>query len=313
MSEQNKFNEIFGDMASELNNFSIDLQSPSVASNNNQSKNDTEYYDKYADFTEIEDEHGNILLIKYCNYETEYRGNKYCKYVLCDEKTDSMKLGIAQIKGGQHVRLEDEERVQKIMEHINNELRTRLADYIKLKSHSIHSNLVYMGYSLDNLFKNPSFVFYQEGHSEFIYIIDIYNDNGTPGEFPLFGAMLKELKRNGHTFIKNVSYKIPDKDSFYNKTFNINGKIVPLKYIDSYKIADDDEVLTLYKVVKTDKFVVLVEDENGDISVEDDIDHITSVFDDIDETKIITGKEPQKIEKKSSFSLGSVVSKFFKK
>jgi hypothetical protein len=62
MSKQNKYNELFGDTAGDFSNFSKGLQLSNVASNNNQSKNDTEYYDKYADFTEIEDEHGNRII-----------------------------------------------------------------------------------------------------------------------------------------------------------------------------------------------------------------------------------------------------------
>lgn len=79
------------------------------------------FHDDYADFTEFEDENGNILLIKYDKQEYEFRGNKYCSYILCNEKTGSREEGIAQIKGGQYVRLTDPERIEKIKSYITNE------------------------------------------------------------------------------------------------------------------------------------------------------------------------------------------------
>ena len=114
MFKQNKYNELFGDMPSlgfpNLNK----IQANSVNNNN------VEYHDDYADFTEIEDENGKIMLIKYSG-KYEFRGNDYCIYTLCDEKTGSREEGIAQIKGGQYVRLTDPERIEKIRASITDQ------------------------------------------------------------------------------------------------------------------------------------------------------------------------------------------------
>lgn len=79
------------------------------------------FQDDYSDFTEFEDESGNIRLIKYSDVEYEFRGNKYCKYILCDEKTGYREDGIAQIwkdREPKYVHIEDDERLIKIREYI---------------------------------------------------------------------------------------------------------------------------------------------------------------------------------------------------
>ena len=94
----------------------------SIKKNNNGNLyNNGKFEDIYADFTEFEDENGNIMLIKYSEVEYEFRGNKYCKYILCNEKTGSREDGIAQIKNGQKVHLKDEERILKIKEYIKHQ------------------------------------------------------------------------------------------------------------------------------------------------------------------------------------------------
>lgn len=114
MTEENKFNQFFGGMS----DFAFSNVGKSQV--HTQVTNNTEYHDDYADFTEFEDENGKIMLIKYSK-KYEFRGNDYCIYTLCDEKTGSCEEGIAQIKGGQYVRLTDPERIEKISASITDQ------------------------------------------------------------------------------------------------------------------------------------------------------------------------------------------------
>lgn len=92
---------------------------------------DNKFHDEFADFTEFEDEHGEILLIKYDTKTYEFRGNTYCQYILCNEKTGSREEGIAQVKNGQKIHIKDQERINKIMSFICSEINKQ--EHEKLK------------------------------------------------------------------------------------------------------------------------------------------------------------------------------------
>lgn len=142
MAEQNKFNSFFDDMPA------FGFTNATKTQTNTSSTKNTEYHDDYADFTEFEDENGKIMLIKY-SHKYEFRGNDYCVYTLCDEKTGSREEGIAQIKGGQYVRLTDPERIEKVRASIteqqnrmiNKSKELRPLVYIK---HKIYCGDVYV-------------------------------------------------------------------------------------------------------------------------------------------------------------------------
>jgi hypothetical protein len=129
-------------MLGNLNNLSSQLENQ-VQKSNSLIK-DGIFQDDYADFKEFEDENGTILLIKYDTKEYEFRGNKYCTYTLCNEKTGSREEGIAQIKNGQHVHIKDVDRAEKIKSYINEEKRksANLKSLIlKLKEKGVLANL----------------------------------------------------------------------------------------------------------------------------------------------------------------------------
>lgn len=81
-------------------------------------------------FTEFEDENGNILLIKYSTVEYEYRGNKYCKYILINEDTNYKEDGIAQIKDGQKIHIKDQKRVEKISKYMSSK-KTEAIEWLR--------------------------------------------------------------------------------------------------------------------------------------------------------------------------------------
>lgn len=139
---------------SKLNELSQSLEE---FGNNNLIKNGI-FHDDYADFTEFEDENGNILLIKYDTTEYEFRGNKYCTYILCNEKTGSREEGIAQIKNGQHVHIKDIDRIVKIKSFIQEKER-RVKNIEKLIQ-AFQSNCItneYADYkSISNIIDHPT-------------------------------------------------------------------------------------------------------------------------------------------------------------
>lgn len=145
MAEDNnnfqQFNQL-NNMLGDLNNLSSQLENQ-VQKSNSLIKNG-KFQDDYADFTEFEDENGNILLIKYDTKEYEFRGNKYCTYILCNEKVGSREEGIAQIKGGQHIHVKDVDRVEKIKSYINEEKRKSVnlkSLILRLKEKGVLANL----------------------------------------------------------------------------------------------------------------------------------------------------------------------------
>ena len=113
MDENNKITS-FDDLSSMFSEMEQSITNATKSVNNS----NTEYHDDYADFIEFEDENGKIMLIKYSDAEYEFRGNRYCKYVLCDEKTGSRENGVAQIKNGQKEHIKDPERINKIKEYM---------------------------------------------------------------------------------------------------------------------------------------------------------------------------------------------------
>ena len=145
MAEDNKNSQQFNklnNMLGNLNNLSSQLENQ-VQKSNSLIKNG-KFQDDYADFTEFEDENGNILLIKYDTKEYEFRGNKYCTYILCNEKIGSREEGIAQIKGGQHIHVKDVDRVEKIKSYINEEKRKSVnlkSLILRLKEKGVLANL----------------------------------------------------------------------------------------------------------------------------------------------------------------------------
>lgn len=154
MADKSLFNQFF-DINEELDSFGKGFSNFNNVKpqNNTQKINNSEYHDDYADFTEIEDENGKIMLIKYSK-KYEFRGNDYCIYTLCDEKTGSCEEGIAQIKGGQYVRLTDPERIEKIRACIidkqNNMIEAAknqtIAESLTYVSHKIYCGDVYILY-----------------------------------------------------------------------------------------------------------------------------------------------------------------------
>lgn len=307
MKEQKFLNQFFEDMPK------LDFPNFNNSQANVQNENNTEYHDCYADFTEIEDENGNILLIKYSDLEFEFRGNKYCEYILCNEKTNSREKGIAQIKGGQYVWIKDNERVQNIKEFIHHEFITNLDKCIKLKSIDGFNDLVYIGYMLNREFRNKTLVLYQIGHSKNCYVIeDIYKLKGLPADFSYIEELLKHEDK---LFFKNPCYKFPDKDSFYDISLEINGEELKLKKLSSYNLEDQDETLILYQIMSSGKYIVVVIDENGDLDIENDIDYITDIFDEFDESELrenLLTNQQRKPNKNNTFSIGKVFGKFFK-
>lgn len=82
-------------------------------------------------FTEIEDEEGNIVLIKYGEGIYEYRGNTYCEYILYNEETKYREDGVAQIVHGQKIRIKDIKRREKLKEIIKEQQKK----FVKRYSH----------------------------------------------------------------------------------------------------------------------------------------------------------------------------------
>ena len=122
MAEDNKIHYNLKDLENDLGTGLVNLSTLNQRISNTLNKAKTTHYD-YTDFTEFEDENGNILLIRYDENEYEFRGNKYCSYIIRNDKTGSCEEGVAQIKGGQHVRLTEQERVEKIKNYINEQKR----------------------------------------------------------------------------------------------------------------------------------------------------------------------------------------------
>ncbi len=189
MAEDNKnsyskLKDLQNDLAA-LNGFPQQIEDK--ANQANSLMKNGKFHDDYADFTEFEDENGNILLIKYDKQEYEFRGNKYCSYILCNEKTGSREEGIAQIKGGQYVRLTDPERVEKIKSYINEQNRfaestislvsklkeigicpsdTAIVDYAKSISNYVTSRAEYNGDTYLLFIRNK---FFTEKHTYVVF------------------------------------------------------------------------------------------------------------------------------------------------
>ena len=172
MTEQNNFNEFFGGMSDVFG-----FQNTAKQQTNMQNINNSEYHDDYADFTEFEDDNGKIMLIKY-SHKYEFRGNDYCIYTLCDEKTGSREEGIAQIKGGQYVKLTDPERIEKISASIKDQQNRMInkakelpqLTYIK---HKIYCGDVYILLRAENkyhIFDSTKGSICHEGDDDFIPI-----------------------------------------------------------------------------------------------------------------------------------------------
>ena len=133
---------------------------------------DGKFKDDFAKFTEFEDENGNIMLIRYSNTDYNFRGNKYCKYILCNEKTGSREEGIAQIKGGQKVHIEDKERVLKIKEFIESQKQDYQSGSKKLIEYFKKCEVELIGYKEDKTFHDKFWYLYQiKGLNSFYQIL----------------------------------------------------------------------------------------------------------------------------------------------
>lgn len=119
------------------------------------------YYDKYANFTEFEDENGNLMLIKYGKGEYNFRGNTYCTYILCNEKTGSREDGVAQIKNRQRIHIKDPERVAKIKESIH--------------AYNINAIKSFKTGGIDDIFKNYVYIDGKEYDNELYILLRYFN------------------------------------------------------------------------------------------------------------------------------------------
>ena len=271
MAEDNKNSQQFNklnNMLGNLNNLSSQLENQ-VQKSNSLIKNG-KFQDDYADFTEFEDENGDIQLIKYSTREFEFRGNKYCKYILCNEKSGSQEEGIAQVKGGQHIHIKDEERKQKIIEYINHVKHEQIAKYCKNQSNlNNYNDLKYVGYLEGKNFKNLIMVVYQIGNSKYFCFYDIEENKCYPCDFKNLKELLSE---SAHVFIKNPNYQYPNEETLYDKTYCIKGKDINLNSImteqwgfhDNETGEGEEYVSTLYQVIGTNVYVILTKYKNDD-------------------------------------------------
>lgn len=284
MTEENKYSQQLNqinNMLGDLNHLSSQLENK-VLKSNSLIKNG-KLQDDFADFTEFEDENGNILLIKYSTREFEFRGNKYCKYILCNEKTGSREEGVAQINGGQHVHIKDEERKQKITEYINHVKQEQIAKYCKNQAQfKNYNDLKYVGYIEEKIFKNLIMIVYQIGNSKYFCFYDIEENKCYPCDFKNLKELLSE---STHVFIKNPNYQYPNEETLYDKTYRIKGKDINLNsikttewgYHDDETGAGEEYVSTLYHVIGTNAYVILTKFKNND--EEPFIDDCDTVFD----------------------------------
>lgn len=290
MTENKKNIQNFKEFDSDLNSILKILDGiPNTVPKQNVEQNDTliddnKYHDDYADFTEFEDENGNIQLIKYSTKVFEFRGNKYCKYVLCNEKTGNREDGIAQIKGGQYIHIKDEERKQKIIEFIDYKIQEVKDTYCKNLAYlKGYKDLKYVGHTSGKIFKQPIYILYQIGASKQFYFYKIEDESGFFLNFNNINDLYKFIQGPKSNFEKNPNYTFPSADTLYDLIYSINGedkKLIKISTVKEYdEIDEESTTYILYKIINSNDYVVLQEDENGDTSIETDIQYIKSIFD----------------------------------
>ncbi len=172
-------------------------------------KNDISNYNLNS-FTEIEDEKGNIILVKYSSVEYEYRGNKYCQYILINEETKYIEHGIAQIKGGQKIHIKDPKRVNTIKSYIKSEKHNAIEwceeQKVIYKNDNYEAAVFFIGF----------IIYYAEGSS--------YFDKG-------IYAFYQSEDENDVFYGKTIYYNSYIDSFFNNKTDTFNKSRI-LKFID---------------------------------------------------------------------------------
>lgn len=218
-----KFNEEFRkNLPSVFNN--VDEKPFTFQNNNEPEKNN--FPEDLSEFTEIEDEEGNIVCILYSDVSYSYRGNKYCKYILCDEKKRTREDGIAQIKNGQKIHLKDKERIYKINREMLKDKQQKIELMSKdkdlfLYNFDINKDIIFVGYTDDSVFHDKIWALYRTPDSDRFYRI-FYGGGNHFDEYD-YNEALKII--NGKNFIPCEPIDLLNSKKVCNKSFKLNKSI----------------------------------------------------------------------------------------
>lgn len=198
------------------------------------------YKDKYADFKEFEGENGEIMLIKYDTNQYEFRGNKYCAYIKCNEKTGEKEEGIAQVKNGQYIKVEDQERVAKIKNSIFNQI----LEYSKSQTYYVDYKIV----------DGKLYILARGGNKRTQYFLLGFMYT------PMFDRISNKLLREIFD-LKSYQHVLQKKADF---TYILNGQSIQLIKLDTTYDKDTETYITLCQVLNTNYYMLFTHDKEDD-------------------------------------------------
>ena len=204
----------------------------------------------FSYFTEIEDENGEIVLVWYSKAEYIYRGNKYCRYILCNEKTGYSEEGVAQIKNGRYEYIKDEERSKIIQQFMLENNPIFVKEYCKdLKEPGRYFFKPNSPYVNDNMDLTCIGWIETKCDIKILYRLSSYYNEEYVVRY-LYGSYGEKENKN------YLWYDIEDIPSLYNdKSFHIIQEI-EIENDDNIFLAEgsyENTVCNLYKNSKTNK------------------------------------------------------------
>lgn len=218
--------------------------------NNNNKIVNNKFHDDYENFDEIEDENGNVLLVKYFQ-ETEFRGNKYYIYILINEKTGYKEKGIAQEKNGQKIFVKDKQKIIKIQEKIINK-------YFKRCNYD--ANII------DTKIDEEQELFVLCKNKNLPYFYSIISGYGTYKEEYLSENSGNKEFLNKVIKLFNLSESEIERDRLGIFTYNFNGQELKLQYLTRKHICFK-VFYKLCQVVNTNKYIVFIENSENKLQV----------------------------------------------